>query len=76
MAGGATQHRITTQGSTQTPCSTRHATLLQWHRTLQDGVPTPRPLAPTKPVRQNPKPGERVEARGLPCHSGCSWWLL
>ena len=41
----------------------RHATLLHWHHIVQDREPRPRPLAPTKPVRQSPKPCERVEAR-------------
>ena len=65
MAGG--QHRIATQESTRTPRpdSPRHSPAMAQYRTLQDREPTPRPLAPTKPVRLNPKPGERVEALPL-----------
>ena len=69
MVGGATPHRITTQGSTRTPRPDQPR--LSPAPNKQDGVLMLRPLARTKPIEPSPIQIERVEAPGLPSHFGC-----
>ena len=67
QGGGATQHRITTQGSTKTPCPDSPRRPPAMAQNIAE------PLAHIKLVRLNPNPCDRVEVRDLPYHSGCSW---